>query len=62
MCGKRGEDTAPKETGQLHDEACFKPVQIEDMTPYTQTKDSIYKALNDSIDDPSLKVYPKHEV
>ena len=32
-CGKRGEDAVLKETGQLHDGACFKPMRVEDMTP-----------------------------
>ena len=31
--GKRGEDAALKEMGQLHDRACFEPIRVEDMTP-----------------------------
>ena len=30
--GKAGEDTAPKEMGQLHDRQCFELIRVEDMT------------------------------
>ena len=33
MFGKRGKDVALKEMGQLHDRACFEPMQVEDMPP-----------------------------
>ena len=32
MFGKQGEDAVLKETGQLHDRACFEPIGVKDMT------------------------------
>ena len=29
---KKGEDAASKEIGQLHNRACFEPMQVEDVT------------------------------
>ena len=31
-CGKRGEDAVLKEITQLHNRACFKSIEVEDMT------------------------------
>ena len=31
-CGKRGEDAVLKEITQLHDRACFEPIEVEDVT------------------------------
>ena len=30
---ERGEDAMLKEITQLHDRACFEPIEVEDMTP-----------------------------
>ena len=32
MFGKQGKDAVLKEMGQLHDQACFEPIGVKDMT------------------------------
>ena len=41
--GKRGEDAVLKEITQLHDRACFEPIEVEDMTP--EEKQQVQTAL-----------------
>ena len=55
MFGKRGEDAVLKETGQLHDRACFEPTRVKDMTPEKKRQAQMTLTCSTEKQDESVK-------